>query len=426
MVQFQKWRHQPLDQLTPGAKSKTGMNQPKNETGLSPTSATGKGMLWLGRWLQPSGPRAVVMGVVILALIIVMSSVVYETGGTRFAWLHLMYLPIILAAACFGVYGGIVAALLAGFALGPHMPMNVATGLPQTTSNWLFRIGFFLLVGLFSGLISNFLNGQIKRLRQTNQQLLQAHEELKSAQMKLIQTAKLESIGRLAAGLAHEVKNPLAVIQLGVDYLTSTTKADASRDTVETVQEMADAVQRADTVIKGLLNFSRAEKLALVPMDLNSVIEESLVLVRHEFIKHNIVLEKNLAAGLPQIGLDQGKIKQVFINMFMNAIQAMGGDGKLSVSTFRPPAGIKTAGESTGGESVVVQIDDTGGGIPEDKLDKLFEPFFTTKPVGSGTGLGLSVSKNIVELHGGTIMIRNRTDARGAAVTITFPIPTKG
>jgi two-component system, NtrC family, sensor kinase len=161
------------------------------------------------------------------------------------------------------------------------------------------------------------------------------------------------------------------------------------------------------------LNFSRAEKLALVVVDLNSVIEESLVLVRHEFIKHNIALEKNLAGGLPQIGLDQGKVKQVFINMFMNAIQAMGSNGNLSVKTFRPPAV----------ESVVVQIEDTGSGIPGDKLDKLFEPFFTTKPVGSGTGLGLSVSKNIIELHGGTIKIGNRTDVRGAAVTITFPIP---
>ena len=391
------------------------MNQSMNETGRPPTPASGKGMIWLGRWLQPSGVRTVVMSAMILALIAMMGSVVYETGGTRFAWLHLMYLPIILAAACFEVYGGIVAALLAGLALGPYMPQNVAGGLAQTTSNWVFRIGFFLLVGLVSGLISNFLNGQIKRLRQTNQQLLQAHEELKNAQMKLIQTAKLESIGRLAAGLAHEVKNPLAVIQLGVDYLTSTTKADTSRDAVETIREMADAVQRADTVVKGLLNFSRSEKLALVPMDLNSVIEESLVLVRHEFTKHNISLENNLAGGLPQVGLDQGKVKQVFINMFMNAIQAMGSDGSLTVKTSIRPAD----------ESVMVQIEDTGSGIPEDKLDKLFEPFFTTKPVGSGTGLGLSVSKNIIELHGGTIKIENRTDVRGVAVTITFPIPNR-
>ena len=396
------------------------LNQPKSEAGQIPAAGADKN--WLDRWLQPDGLRAVAVGVVILMLIGMVSSVVYETDGTRFAWLHLMYLPIILAAACFGIYGGITAALVAGFALGPYMPMNVITGLPQTTSNWVFRIGFFLLAGVFSGLISNFLQGQIKRLKQTNQRLLLAHEELKNAQMKLIQTAKLESIGRLAAGLAHEVKNPLAIIQLGVDYLTRTAKGDANPDFIDTMQEMADAVQRADTVIKGLLNFSRSEKLALVLMDLNSVIEESMALVRHELTKNHITLDKNLAEGLPKVEVDQNKVKQVLINMFMNAIQAMGEDGNLSVKTFSQAA---TPDQNPAVQSVVVQIEDTGSGIAEDKLNKLFEPFFTTKPVGSGTGLGLSVSRNIIELHGGTIKIGNRTDIRGVAVTIMFPVPNR-
>ncbi len=388
------------------------MNQPKHEENHSLTS--GKSLIWLGRWLQPTGSRAVAMSVIILALIGAVSELVYQTGGTSFAWLHLMYVPIILAAACFGIYGGIAAALVAGFALGPLMPMDVATHLPQTTFNWVIRIGFFLLVGAFSGVISNLLNGQIKRLRQTNERLVQAHEDLKNAQMMLIQTAKLESIGRLAAGLAHEVKNPLAVIQLGVDFLSRMTPPE-NRDAIETIQEMGDAVQRADTVIKGLLNFSRSEKLTLVAMDLNALIEDSLVLVRHEFSKNRIALEKDLAAGLPKVGLDQGKVKQVLINMFMNAVQAMGTDGSLSVKTFIEPG--------TPGQSVGILIEDTGSGIPVDKLDKLFEPFFTTKPVGSGTGLGLSVSKNIIEMHGGSIKIGNRTGARGVVVTIKFPVP---
>jgi signal transduction histidine kinase len=380
----------------------------------------------MGHWLQPAGPRAVILGLAVLVLIGMVSLLVYEMGGTGFAWLHLMYLPIILAAAGFGIYGGIAAALVAGFALGPHMPMDVSMGLPQTTSNWMFRIVFFLLVGAFSGVISNFLNGQIKRLEQTNQSLFQAHEELKNTQMKLIQTAKLESIGRLAAGVAHEVKNPLAVIQLGVDYLNRATKDDASVDLVETIQEMADAVQRADSVIKGLLNFSRSEKLALVPVDLNSVIGESLALIRHELAKNHIALEQNLAEGLPKVELDQNKVKQVFINMFMNAVQAMGSNGTLLVKTALHQTIAGTAGQNPANGSVVVQIEDTGSGIPEDKLDKLFEPFFTTKPVGSGTGLGLSVSRNIIELHRGSIKIANRTDIRGAAVTIMFPVPDRG
>lgn len=348
------------------------------------------------------------------------------TGGTSFAWLHLMYLPIILAAALFGVYGGIAAALLAGLALGPYMPMDAAQGLPQATSSWVFRIVFFLLVGVFSGLISKFLNGQIDRLKETHRRLLQAHEELKHAQLKLIQTAKLESIGRLAAGVAHEVKNPLAVIQLGIDYLTRTVK-DTSQDCIETVQEMDDAVRRADAVIKGLLDFSRSEQLSLASLDLNSVIEESLLLVKHELTQNQISLKKHLAEPLPPIELDRNKIKQVFINVFMNAVHAMGNHGNLSVRTFLLPT-------TTGGDAnripaagtVVVEIEDTGTGIPEDKLDKLFDPFFTTKPVGVGTGLGLSVSRNIVELHRATIKIANRKGIRGASVIISFPVPEKG
>ena len=106
----------------------------------------------------------------------------------------------------------------------------------------------------------------------------------------------------------------------------------------------------------------------------------------------------------------------------MNAIQAMGSNGDLSVKTFiSRPTGVDAAGER-----VVVEVQDTGSGIPVDKLDKLFEPFFTTKPVGTGTGLGLSVSRNIIELHGATIRIANRKETHGVCVTISFPIPNKG
>ena len=407
-------------------KMESGMNRPKNEDACFQAPAPGEEKNWVGRWRQPTGWRAVVLSLLVLVLIAVVGVLVYATGGTGFAWVHLMYLPIILAAAGFGLYGGIAAALVAGFVLGPHMPMDAAKELSQTTSNWMFRTGFFLLVGAFSGLISQFLNGQIDRLKEAHRNLLQSHEELKNAQLKLIQTAKLESIGRLAAGVAHEVKNPLAVIQLGIDYLTRTVKDTDNRDCIETVQDMEDAVRRADAVIKGLLDFSRSEQLSLSLLDLNSVIEESLLLVKHEITRTHISLEKHLAEPLPKVELDRNKIKQVFINIFMNAIHAMGNNGDLSVRTFTSqPAVAGDAGRTSAGGSVVVEIDDTGTGIPDDKLDKLFDPFFTTKPVGTGTGLGLSVSRNIIELHRATIKIANRKGIRGASVTISFPIPDK-
>jgi signal transduction histidine kinase len=369
---------------------------------------------WLDKWHRPRGSRAVEAAVGLLGLELVVGAAVYGTGGTAFVWVHLMYVPIILASAAFGLRGGVLSALVGGLVLGPFMPLDMSESLPQHTGNWIFRGLFFLLVGGCSGLLFSWVNRQLERLRRTHLALVQTHEELKAAQLKLIQNAKMESVGRLAAGVAHEVKNPLAVIQLGVDYLKNTAPGDPAL--AETVHDMADAVTRADTVIKGLLDFSRSEQLALTPQDLNAVIEETLLLVKHELTRNRVELDRDLEANLPAVDLDRNKIKQVFINLFMNAIQAMGSDGgTLTVRTRRQPL------PDSGRPGVVVDVEDTGTGIPEDKLDKLFDPFFTTKAVGSGTGLGLSVSQKIVELHGAAIRIGNRKP-KGAAARITFKL----
>jgi signal transduction histidine kinase len=383
---------------------------------------------WIEHWRRPTGGQAVKVWLGLLALILLAGGVVYATGGTGFVWVHLMYVPIILASGVFGIRGGLVSAVVGGLVVGPFMPLEVAKEMPQATANWIFRSLFFLLVGGCSGLLFSWVNRQLERLRETHLALVQTHEELKAAQMILIQNAKLESVGRLAAGVAHEVKNPLAVIQLGVDYLTNAVKGDAGL--AETVQDMEDAIKRADTVIKGLLDFSRSEQLTLMPHDVNAVLDETLLLVRHELTKNNVTVERTLEAKLPPVELDRNKIKQVFINLFMNAIQAMGSDGgTLGVRTRRQrlteassaPDGGTAGGFRVGDDVVVVDVEDTGTGVPEDKLDKLFDPFFTTKAVGSGTGLGLSVSRKIIELHGAAIRISNRK-SKGAAAQIIFKL----
>ena len=255
--------------------------------------------------------------------------------------------------------------------------------------------------------------------------IIKQMSDLKSAQLQLIHAEKLESIGRLAAGVAHEVKNPLAVIQLGIDYLSQTFKGN--KDVTETVGDMDDAVKRADTVIKGLLEFSRPTELEIKTLNLNTVLEESSLLVKYELSKNNISLDKQLKNDLPDIKLDRNKMKQVFINIFMNAIHAMGKDGTLTVKTSSSqlPKDLynlhckNTKHFKVGDRVVIVTIEDTGTGIPEDKIDKLFEPFFTTKPTGIGTGLGLSVTRSIIDLHKATINIMNRK-AGGASVSIIF------
>lgn len=377
------------------------------------------------KWRNPKGGEAGIVIFAIAAMIACIGVLVYETGGTAFVWLNMMYLPIVLSAAVFRIPGGIVAALAAGLVIGPYMPLYVPRGIQQPASNWILRTGFFLLIGSFTGVLFRWLSMQLHRLKEAHEQLTQAHIELQNAQMELIQAAKLESIGRLAAGVAHEVKNPLAIIQLGVNFLETTTSGN--QDVKEVIGEMDAAVKRADIVIKGLVDFSRSEKLNLIVQDINPIIENSLNLVRHELMKGHITLETRLDNSISPAAVDRNKIQQVFINLFMNAVQAMEGRGKLTVATYEKELSPEELARfsrqkhqfRSGDKTIIVEIADTGSGIPEDKLDKLFDPFFTTKPIGKGTGLGLSISRKIIELHDAMIDIRNREEG-GVAVNLLF------
>ena len=199
--------------------------------------------------------------------------------------------------------------------------------------------------------------------------------------------------------------------------------------------DMRNAIHRADTIIRGLLEFSASYQPDVKDEDLNTLLESSLAMVKYEMSKHPITVAKVLAEKLPPLKLDRTKIQQVFINVFMNAIHSMPEGGTLTVGTYikrlaeiKYDVGDRTSGHfrigdtvefKVGETAVVAEVEDTGAGIPEDKLSKIFDPFFTTKPTGKGTGLGLTVVKKIVELHGGTIDIRNRPEG-GVKVTIIF------
>jgi signal transduction histidine kinase len=257
--------------------------------------------------------------------------------------------------------------------------------------------------------------------------LRRSHEELKAAQLQLIQAEKMESIGTLAAGVAHEVKNPLAILQMGVNYLTK--KLPPSDENLQmVVQEMKEAINRADTITRGLLDFAASKQLAVRPEDLNELIQSTNKMVRHELNKKLVQWSQDLAPDLPKVAVDRTQIQQVFVNLFMNAIHAMPQGGTLFVRTFSKQVtetthfeGSRKAGHLWMGETAVVaEVEDNGTGIPDANLARIFDPFFTTKPTGVGTGLGLPVSKKIIELHGGLIEIRNKTGG-GVRVTLTLP-----
>jgi PAS domain S-box-containing protein len=284
------------------------------------------------------------------------------------------------------------------------------------------------LIG-YDGLISDITERKEaeEALRRAIEDLQQSREALKTAHLQLIQAEKMETVGRMAAGVAHEVQNPLQILLMSLDYLSQRmAKAnDAVLDGV--INDMRQAAKRADTIIRGLLDFSHSDTLVLKPQDLNALIEKALLLIRHHLVSNHINLQMDLGAGLPPLALDGVKIEQVFVNLISNAIDAMPKGGALTVKTSREmltetprDPGAREAGHFYAGDAVVmVEIEDTGSGIAPEVLRKIFDPFFTTKATGRGTGLGLAIVKRILDLHGGTIEIRNRA-AGGAHCQLMF------
>jgi signal transduction histidine kinase len=257
--------------------------------------------------------------------------------------------------------------------------------------------------------------------------LKEASEELRSIQLQLIEAEKMKSIGRLAAGVAHEVKNPLAIITMGVDYIEGLPTGDVN--TKDILKEMRAAVKRADNVIRGLLDFSAPRQLEVSEASLTEIIEHALLLVRGEMTGKRYCLMTDFQPNLPMLRLDRMKVEQVFVNLITNAIHAMPEGGALTVRVYAKQltgvgenlAGTAPEAFRVGDQVMVAEIDDTGTGIPEAKLGKIFDPFYTTKPTGKGTGLGLTVTRSIIDLHGGTIEITNRPEG-GARATVMFKV----
>jgi len=223
---------------------------------------------------------------------------------------------------------------------------------------------------------------------------------------KLVQADKLSSIGLLAAGVAHEVNTPLAVISTYAQMLAKQISGDSQKAPL--LEKIAKQTFRASEIVNSLLNFSRTSPTEFVSVDLNKILQETLTLVEHQLVQAGVTTRISLDASLPRIRGNAGRLQQVFLNLILNARDAMDGGGTLA---------LKTAGRDG---LVRVTIADSGSGIAPDHLPRIFDPFFTTKAAKKGTGLGLSVSYGIVREHGGVIDVDSEPGA-GTRFELSFP-----
>jgi len=253
-------------------------------------------------------------------------------------------------------------------------------------------------------------------IRNVLNDLRKTHHELKTTQSQLIQAEKMDSVGRLAAGIAHEVKNPLAIMLQGIEYLSGIIPA-SNLAALSALRDIEEAVGRADSVIRGLLDFSSVSESVFRPENIHDVIEEALTLSRHEFERLQITVTKDFQKDLPRVKIDQNRMQQVFLNLFLNSIYAMEKGGELTITTKAQKLSqfssyIKSRHNDNSFEDddlvVLIEVADTGTGIPADILSKIFEPFFTTRRGKGGTGLGLPIVKSIVEMHNGRIQLVNQ------------------
>lgn len=264
-----------------------------------------------------------------------------------------------------------------------------------------------------------------------NRELNISLQKLQSAQNQILRSEKLASIGRLAAGVCHEILNPINIISGHTQALKMERPDDSSL--LEDLKSIMEEIGRVEKIISGLLKFSRKEEMEMKEVSVTDNLNSVLAIIEKDLFHNNVKVVRNFDPNLPKIKLDADRIRQVFLNIINNAKYAMHDGGTLTITTSkitkenkqkRRKTDIISPGQTAGvsAETLFCRItfSDSGPGIRDDDMSKLFDPFFTTKPEDKGTGLGLSVCHTIIEKHGGTIEVESQF-GKGAAFIIDLP-----
>jgi two-component system, NtrC family, sensor histidine kinase HydH len=319
-----------------------------------------------------------------VAAVIVLSAGHY-TAPTHDPFWHdlfrrLYHLPIILAAFRYGLGGGLATSVLVSLLFLPHVLMTRAM-LPRQASEAVFEIPLYLLVGVVTGILSD-------RQRKANESLARAE--------------RLKTLGEMAAGMAHEVKNPLAAIRSSAQIINER----VSGKEAQLAGIIMSEVDRLNRVVNEFLDYARPAPLKREPVLLSGLLDSCLELLAPVVTQAGVAVKRAYPPGEHKVNADPNQLRQVFLNLLLNAVQALGSGGEV-VLELRQDSG-----------ATQVSVHDTGPGIPPDKLKQVCEPFYSTKP--GGTGLGLPIAQRIVAEHGGRLEI---ACAIGAGTTATVILP---
>ncbi len=342
---------------------------------------------------------------------IALISAMYYGTEHRLVWMHnilqhLYFAPIAATAIYFGWKGGLSTAALAALCYAPHIWIGLSEGTEprRYLGGEAMEILDFFVVGLIAGILAERERKQRASLQRTTTQLNVVYQELQQNFERMKRSERLYAIGQLSAGLAHEVRNPLASIGGAVTILKKNSGTEERRH--EFLEIIEKECLRLNRLLTNFLEFARPSPPQYRLTDVGSILESVVGLAAHSAGHQQIRLRTDGATNVPEITCDPEQIKQVLLNLTINAVQAMPDGGEIVLST-RVDRG-----------RVIIEVKDQGPGISPEHLDKIFDPFFTTKD--TGTGLGLSVAHQILSQHGGILEAKNNA---GSGVTFSLYLP---
>ena len=351
-------------------------------------------------------------GTFLAVAIAIISGLHYLTDPQHAVW-HLVYqrlyyLPVIVGAYWYGVWGGLLTALVTSVAYVPHIHMAWSGNLAYSMSQYA-EIVMFHVAGLLVGLLAGQQRRLTGRYQRAAESLKKANVELRESHEQLVRADRLSALGEIAAGLAHELRSPLASVKGALEIVASRVKPGTPESEFSEVGQKELA--RLDALLTEFLTYARPRAPEPRHADLDGVMDHVAALLGPEAERAGVAIEIERDQAIPEVLVDPEQIQQVFFNVMLNSIQASRTGARVHVRRHHTS------------DSLVVEISDEGPGIPSEHLSRVFDPFFTTKE--KGTGLGLAISARIVAAHGGDISARRGSD-RGTCVRIRLPLSPLG